>query len=183
MENKIIAKKSQEFIRHFGEMGSKWGINRTVGQIYALLYLSKKPLNAEEIAKELKLSRSNVGIGLKEIEAMNIVKISHISGQKSVYYSSLEDIFEIVKNLIEYRKNQEINPTLTMLRNLLIDTTPKQARSHEIKRMKEMYKIINLTNNWYDEIKEIESKKLLNLFEMGKKIVKIFEFFSIKNKK
>lgn len=178
---KEISKKSQEFIRHFGEMGSRWGINRTVGQIYALLYLSKNPLDAATISELLGFSRSNVGASIKELEEMNIIKTSYIEGLRTEHYSALDDIFDIVKNLVEYRKNQEIDPTLLVLNDLLSDINNKQARKHEIKKMKEMQKTIDLFDKWHNEMKDVDSEKLLKLFKLGKNILKIFDFFKKKD--
>ena len=107
----------QEFILHFGEMGSRWGINRTVGQIYALLFLSEHPLCADEIVEALHVSRSNVSMGLKELQAWNLVRLRHLQGDRRDYFTTPEDMWEIVRTLIAERKKREIDPTLTFRRS------------------------------------------------------------------
>ena len=117
----------QAFVLHFGEMGSRWGINRTVGQIYALLYLSDEPLNAEDIVERLGVSRSNVSMGLKELQAWNLVRHQHKPGDRRDYFSTPDDIWQIVRTLVEERKKREIEPTLTLLREVL-------CRSRQVRR-------------------------------------------------
>ncbi|MEM8551667.1 MAG: GbsR/MarR family transcriptional regulator, partial [Pseudomonadota bacterium] len=103
----------EEFVLHFGEMGSRWGINRTVGQIYALLFISEQPLNADEIVQTLNFSRSNVSMGLKELQAWNLVRLKHLPGDRRDYFTTPDDLWEIMRTLVEERKRREIDPTLT----------------------------------------------------------------------
>ena len=110
----------QSFVAHFGEMGSRWGINRTVGQIYALLFVSEKPLNADEIAESLSFSRSNVSMGLKELASWRLVKLQHYPGDRREYFSTPDDVLAIFKTLAEERKKREVEPTLTMLRGAMM---------------------------------------------------------------
>jgi len=110
----------QTFVLHFGEMGSRWGINRTVGQIYALLFVAERPLNADEIVERLGVSRSNVSMGLKELQAWNLVRLQHRPGDRRDYFTTPEDIWQIVRTLVEERKKREVDPTLTLLRELLM---------------------------------------------------------------
>ena len=108
----------QEFVLHFGEMGSRWGINRTVGQIYALLFISSEPLNAETITDALAISRSNTSMGLKELQSWNLVRLKHVQGDRRDYFTTPDDLWEIVRTLVAERKKREIDPTLTKLREL-----------------------------------------------------------------
>ncbi|MEM9678042.1 MAG: MarR family transcriptional regulator, partial [Pseudomonadota bacterium] len=112
----MLSNTEQEFIIHFGEMGSKWGINRTVGQISALLFLSEAPLNAEQIVERLSISRSNVSMSLKELQAWELVRLKHVQGDRRDYFTTPEDLWTIVRTLVEQRKKREIDPTLTKLR-------------------------------------------------------------------
>ena len=125
---------SQAFVLHFGEMGSRWGISRTVGQIYALLFLSERPLNAEEITEQLGFSRSNVSMGLKELSSWRLVRLQHIPGDRREYFSTPEDLWEIVRILAEERRKREIDPTLSMLRQALVET-PGSEEVHAQARM------------------------------------------------
>jgi DNA-binding transcriptional regulator GbsR (MarR family) len=105
---KPLSELSRQFVSHFGEMGSRWGINRTVGQIYALLFISPEPLNADQIADTLEFSRSNVSMGLKELQAWRLVQLRHQPGDRREYFQAPEDVWEIFKRLAEERRRREI---------------------------------------------------------------------------
>ena len=171
-----LPKKSQTFISHFGEMGSRWGINRTVGQIYALLYLSKEPLNADDICNTLSFSRSNVSMAIKELMSLNLIKINHKRGERKEYFSTPEDIWQIFRNLIEERRKREIEPTLSLLRDLLMDEKNEEEKNstYQIKKMQEMYNLIDLMTKWHDDMKNVDSKNLKRLFKDLKGILARF---------
>src|ERR1700757_3136825 len=106
----------QKFILHWGEMGARWGINRTVAQIHALLYISPKPLHAEEIVEALGVARSNVSTSLKELQGWGIVKMVHVMGDKRDHFESMKDVWQMFCVVLDERKKREIDPTLNMLR-------------------------------------------------------------------
>lgn len=162
----------QEFILHFGEMGSRWGINRTVGQIYALLFLSETPLCADDIVAGLGVSRSNVSMGLKELQAWNLVRLRHQSGDRRDYFTTPEDMWEIVRTLIAERKKREIDPTLTKLRELELGA-PEGADSYALTRMAEMRDMIEAMTGFYDELNRLETARLVALLKMGSKLTKL----------
>src|SRR5688500_1993409 len=111
----------RSFVSHFGEMGSRWGINRTVGQIYALIFVAPEPLNADDIAEQLEFSRSNVSMGLKELQSWRLVRLRHQPGDRREYFEAPTDAWEIFRILAEERRRREIDPTLTMLRSALLE--------------------------------------------------------------
>src|SRR6476660_642255 len=117
----------QKFVLHWGEMGTRWGINRTVAQIHALLYLSTKPLNAEEIAETLGVARSNVSTSLKELQGWGIVKLSHVMGDKRDHFESMKDVWEMFRLVLDERKRREIDPTLAMLRACIGDAQKERG--------------------------------------------------------
>src|SRR5262245_23627985 len=106
----------QKFILHWGEMGTKWGINRTVAQIHALLFISPRPLPAEEIADTLQVARSNVSTSLKELQGWGIVKRVHVMGDARDHFESLKDVWAMFRVVLDERKKREIDPTVAMLR-------------------------------------------------------------------
>src|SRR5881396_3204847 len=106
----------RKFILHWGEMGTRWGVNRTVAQVHALLYLSPEPLNAEEISKALSVARSNVSTSLRELEGWGIIKAVHRLGDRREHYESMKDVWEMAWVISDERKRREIDPTLAMLR-------------------------------------------------------------------
>ena len=160
----------QEFVLHFGEMGSRWGINRTVGQIYALLFLSDRPLNAEEITEQLGFSRSNVSMGLKELQSWTLVRLQHLPDDRRDYFSTPDDLWEIVRILVEERKKREIDPTLTKLRVLEMQTPNSSADEHAHGRIAELRELIELLTGWYDDMNRLETERLVQLLKLGSKI-------------
>src|SRR5260221_3798571 len=111
----------QRFILHWGEMGTRWGINRTVAQIHALLFLSPRPLNAEEIAQTLGVARSNVSTSLKELQGWGIVKLVHVLSDKRDHFESMKEVWEMFRVVLDERKKREIDPTLHMLRSCIAE--------------------------------------------------------------
>src|ERR1700726_904493 len=116
----------KQYILHWGEMGTRWGINRTVAQIHALLYLSPRALPAEEIADTLSVARSNVSTSIRELETWGIVRAVHVLGDRREHYESMKDVWEMFRLVIEQRKRREIDPTREMLRRCLAGLDPKE---------------------------------------------------------
>lgn len=167
---------TQRFVLHFGEMGSRWGINRTVGQIYALLYVSPRPLNADEITESLGLSRSNVSVGLKELESWRLVRLSHQPGDRRDYFGAPEDVWAIFRTLAEERRRREVDPTLSMLRDALLEPPGSTDDQHAQRRMREMHDLIELVTGWFADVQRLEPDTLKRLMRMGSKVQKVLEF-------
>ncbi|WP_395826311.1 GbsR/MarR family transcriptional regulator [Collimonas sp.] len=166
---------TMRFISHFGEMGSRWGINRTVGQIYALLYVLGRPLNADQIAEYLAFSRSNVSMGLKELQSWRLVKLLHHAGDRREYFEPPKDIWDIFKALLEERRRREIEPTLSMLRDALLENPANEVDKIAQKRMREMYNLIELSSSWFDDVQRLSPETLASLMKMGSKVKKLLE--------
>ena len=166
---------AQKFIAHFGEMGSRWGINRTVGQIYALLYVLGKPLNADEIADHLQFSRSNVSMGLKELQSWRLVKLLHQPGDRREYFEPPKDIWDIFKTLLEERRRREVEPTLSMLRDALLETPSNEADRIAQERMRAMYELIELSSSWFDDVQRLSPDTLASLMKMGATVKKLLD--------
>lgn len=170
-----LAPLVQTFVLHFGEMGSRWGINRTVGQIYALLYVSEKPLNADEIAEALAFSRSNVSMGLKELSSWNLVRLQHLPNDRREYFSTPDDVWAIFRTLAEERRKREVDPTLSMLRNALIQAPSSDEERFAQQRLKEMHDLIELVTQWFGDIQRLDTKTLVQLMKLGAKAQKFLE--------
>ncbi|MDE2094593.1 MAG: GbsR/MarR family transcriptional regulator [Burkholderiales bacterium] len=166
----------RSFVAHFGEMGSRWGINRTVGQIYALIFVAPAPLNAEDIAEKLEFSRSNVSMGLKELQAWRLVHLRHQSGDRREYFEAPSDAWEIFRTLAEERRRREIEPTLSMLRNALLEEPASDEDRIAIERMRGMHDLIELTMTWFDDVQRMDQQTLSRLMKMGAKVQKVLEF-------
>src|SRR5476649_730652 len=166
---------AQKFILHFGEMGSRWGINRTVGQIYALLYVSARPLNADEIAEHLSFSRSNVSMGLKELQSWRLVKLLHQPNDRREYFEPPKDIWDIFKALLEEKRRREIEPTLSMLRDALLEAPSTDIDRVAQQRMREMYDLIELSSSWFDDVQRLSPETLASLMKMGSTVKKLLD--------
>ncbi len=169
----------QAFVLHFGEMGGRWGVNRTVGQIYALLYLSDRPLNAEEIVEALGVSRSNVSMGLKELDSWRLVRKRHLPGDRRDHFEAPDDVWEILRILAEERRKREVDPTLTLLRDVLMETPASPQEQHAQGRMREMHDLIELLTGWADDVQKLPDADLKQLLSLGAKVSRLLE---MKNK-
>lgn len=172
---KKLSAPEQAFVLHFGEMGSRWGINRTVGQIYALLYLSEEPLNAEQITDALGVSRSNVSMGLKELQSWRLVLVQHLVGDRRDYFKTPADVLEIATILLEERRKRELDPTLTLLRQTLIDAPENETHTYAHKRMQEMHDLMEHTSRWCNELQKLDTKNLERMIKLGSAVPKILE--------
>jgi DNA-binding transcriptional regulator GbsR (MarR family) len=166
---------SAEFVAHFGEMGSRWGINRTVGQIYALIFISPRPLNADEIAEALEFSRSNVSMGLKELQSWRLVRLKHLPGDRREYFEAPGDVWEIFRVLAEERRRREIEPTLSMLRAALLQEPASEADRHAQARMRQMHDLIDRLMTWFDDVQKLAPETALQLMGMGATVTKVLE--------
>lgn len=166
---------TQAFVLHFGEMGSRWGVNRTVGQIYALLFVSARPLHADDIVERLGMSRSNVSMGLKELQAWRLVRLSHQPGDRRDYYSAPDDVWAIFQTLAEERQRREVEPTLSMLRAALLETPDSSEDRHAQVRMRQMYDVMELATGWFEEVRKLSPQTLRRLMGLGAKVQKLLE--------
>ncbi|WP_395795607.1 GbsR/MarR family transcriptional regulator [Aquimonas sp.] len=166
---------SQSFVLHFGEMGSRWGINRTVGQIYALLYVTREPLTADDIVEKLGVSRSNVSMGLKELQSWRLVKLEHHPGDRRDFFSAPEDVWQIFKTLAEERQRREVDPTLSMLRDALLETAGSPEDAYAQERMRKMHELIDQITEWFAEVRKLSPETLQSLMGLGSKVVKLLE--------
>ena len=166
----------RSFVGHFGEMGSRWGINRTVGQIYALIFVSPQPLNADTIAASLEFSRSNVSMGLKELQAWRLVRLRHLPGDRREYFEAPTDAWEIFRTLAEERRRREIEPTLSMLRGALLEEPATEADRIAQQRMRGMHDLIEQLTGWFDDMQRLDRRTLEQLMAMGTKVQRLLEF-------
>jgi DNA-binding transcriptional regulator GbsR (MarR family) len=171
-----LAPLSAQFVAHFGEMGSRWGINRTVGQIYALLFISQHPLNADEIADALEFSRSNVSMGLKELQSWRLVRLRHFPGDRREYFETPQDIWEIFRALAEERRRREVEPTLSMLRMALLDEPRDDADRFAQERMRQMHDLIERLMTWFDDVQKLSPETAMQLMGLGSRVTRVLEF-------
>jgi len=161
----------QKFVLHWGEMGARWGINRTVAQIHALLYLSPQPLNAEDIASTLGVARSNVSTSLRELQGWGIVRVAHRLGDRRDHFESMKDVWEMFRVIVEERRQREAAPTLTMLREAVHEAKkPGAADAYTRERLADMLAFFELMTDWCEQTGKLPTPVLVRLVKMGDRI-------------
>jgi DNA-binding transcriptional regulator GbsR (MarR family) len=160
---------TRKFVLHWGEMGTRWGVSRTVAQIHALLYLSERPLHAEEISETLAVARSNVSTSLKELQAWGLIRVSHVIGDRRDHYEALQDITNLFRVIVEERKRRELDPTLALLRECAAEADAK-AGAHVRAKIESTLEFVELLNKWYEDMKSLPLPLLLSLLRMGGRV-------------
>jgi len=166
---------TQSLVLHFGEMGSRWGLNRTLGQMYAVIVLTEAPLNADQISEALQISRSNVSMGLKELKSWNLIKLQHIPGDRKEYFSAPSDIWEIARTLVVERRKRELDPTLSTLRDALMEQPSNDSDEYVQIRVQQMHDLMEMVTLWTNEMQGMSSEKLSALLKLGEGISKILD--------
>ena len=164
----------EKYVLHWGEMGTRWGTNRTVAQIQALLYLSPKPLHADEIVELLSVARSNVSTSIRELQSYGLVRMTHALGDRRDYFESLHDVWDLFRAIIEQRKQRELNPTLSMLRIAAEEVVAEDETDPITKqRIQNMLEFVETTSDWYEQIRDIPTPILTKLMKLGQGITKL----------
>ncbi|QBR37473.1 MarR family transcriptional regulator [Leisingera sp. NJS201] len=162
----------QNFILHWGEMGTRWGVNRSVAQIHALLHISTEPMTADEICEVLGLARSNVSNGLKELQAQGLVKASRQLGDRRDHFTSIRDMFDLVDAVIAARREREFAPTLRALAGVMkeaeADNTPKAVKD----RMGETLRVMRMFDDWYADFSRLPRSVHLAVLKLGAKVAR-----------
>ncbi len=164
----------ERFILHWGEMGARWGVNRSVAQIHALLYLSTRPLTAEEIADTLDIARSNVSMSIKELQSWGLINRAHQRGDRRDHFEAIKDTWTILTRIVEERKKREIDPTLTTLRACVLDAAGDGKTDPEVtRRIEAMLEFLETLSGWYGQMMGLPKPVLLGLMKMGGQIARV----------
>jgi len=162
----------QEFVLHWGEMGAKWGVNRSVAQIHALLHIAPDPMDAEEISETLGLARSNVSTGLKELLGWKLVKASRGLGERRDVFTSVQDMFDLATVVVEGRREREFAPTIVALQGVAeaaeADATPASVKA----RMKETLEVMQMFDDWYRDMSRLPRGVQLMMLKLGARIAR-----------
>ena len=162
----------QKFILHWGEMGTKWGINRTVAQVHALLFLSPKPVPADEIAETLSVARSNVSTSLRELQAWGIVRVVHVLGDRRDHFESLKDVWEIFRTVSEERKRREIDPTLRVLGECVEELKARpQNNAYARERLESMLEFLTTMSGLFEEVLRMPPGALKGVGKLRGKVI------------
>lgn len=174
-----MSETTQSFVMHFGEMGSRWGFNRTVGQIYALLMVSEDSLNADQIGEQLSISRSNVSMGIKELQSWRLISLQHKQGDRKEYFSVAGNMWEMASTVFEERRKRELDPTLSLLRSNLLEEAKTDSERYAQEKMREMHDLLELLNQWANGLNTLNPDTLQSLMKLGSGVGKLID---LKNK-
>jgi DNA-binding transcriptional regulator GbsR (MarR family) len=171
-----ITPLQERFVLHWGEMGTRWGINRTVAQIHALLYISPQPMHAEQITATLSVARSNVSNSLRELQGWGLVRVVHVLGDRRDHFETLKDVWEMFRIVLDERKRREIDPTLALLRSSVAESKKDEKQdpyTHE--RLAEMLDFLEIVSGFYDEMHRLPPRAVRNFLRLKGKLRKWFE--------
>lgn len=174
MKSVPLSPATQKFILHWGEMGTKWGVNRTVAQIHALLYVSPEPLTAEDIAGALSVARSNVSTSLKELQSWKLIKTARVLGDRRDHFETTKDVWELFKIVMEERKRREVDPTLAVLRECAAETGREDAYAGD--RIRALLDFTQSWDVWFNEVRTLSPGTLKTLVKLGGKVQKLVSF-------
>jgi len=161
---------AQRFVLHWGEMGSKWGVNRTVSQIHALLYLAGKPMPADEIAETLEVARSNVSNSIKELQNWNLIHVVHVMGDRRDHFATSTDVWELFRTVVSERKEREFDPTINVLRDCLSSNDLSREEAAVQQRIKETLALMESLSTWGDQMLKLDPATLMKVMKLGAKI-------------
>ncbi|HKW83122.1 MAG TPA: MarR family transcriptional regulator [Burkholderiaceae bacterium] len=158
---------------HWGEMGTRWGVNRTVAQIHALLFISGRPMHAEEIVETLGVARSNVSNSLRELQGWNLVRLVHVDGDRRDHFETSVEVWELLRTIVRERQRREIAPTIEVLRELLADPALAKDPAAARLRMRETLELLDTLTAWSDEMLKLDTATLTKVLKLGAKIKKL----------
>jgi len=161
------------FVLHWGEMGTRWGVNRTVAQIHALLFISGRPMHAEEIADTLDVARSNVSNSIRELQGWELVKLVHLPGDRRDHFATSTHVWELLRTIVRERQKREIGPTISVLRELLGDPAMSKEPAEAKLRMRETLELLETLTAWSDEMLKLDTETLTKVMKLGARIKKL----------
>ena len=164
---------SRRFVLHWGEMGSRWGVNRTVAQVHALLFLAGRPMHAEEIAEILVVARSNVSNSLRELQNYNLIRVVHLLGDRRDHFETSREVWELFRTVVRERKSREFDPTVVMLKDCLADGDFALEDRQVQTRIRETLSLMTSLSSWGEEMLRLEPATLMKIMKLGSKIQKL----------
>ncbi|HVF65874.1 MAG TPA: MarR family transcriptional regulator [Casimicrobiaceae bacterium] len=171
----IHADAVRSLVLHWGEMGTRWGVNRTVSQVHALLYWSDEPLDADQIAEALRVARSNVSTSLRELASWKLVRVVHRIGERKDRFETTRDPWELVRTIVRERKRREFDPTVEVLRQCLADASIEQTPASVQTRMRDTLHLMESVSKWSNEMAALPTPTLVRLLKLGGRIAKLIK--------
>jgi DNA-binding transcriptional regulator GbsR (MarR family) len=164
----------QKFILHWGEMGSTWGLNRAVAQIYAMLYLCPEPLTAEEICETISLARSTVSTGLHELQTWGVVRLVHVLGDRRDYFETMSDIWEMFRVILDERKRREFDPTLAVLRETVQELSKDESSDpYATEKVADMLNFFETITTAYNQIEQMPTDSIKKMAKLGDTLARV----------
>ena len=171
-----LSPAATKFIVHWGEMGARWGINRTVAQIHALLYVSRAPLTAEEIAQALSVARSNVSNSLRELQSWGVVTVTHVLGDRRDRFQTFSDVWEMFRTILDERKRREVDPAVEHLRECVVESgQSKETDGYVTDRLRELLDFFETMTAWYDQVHRLPRSTVQKVIRLGQRITGLLE--------
>lgn len=170
-----MSEKIQSFVLHCGEMGSRWGFNRTAGQMCGLLLINASPLTANDIASALHISRGNVSMGIKELQSWRLIQVQHKPGDRKEYYAPAGDIWTLANRVFAERRKREIEPTLSMLRDNLLEQPSNDQERYAQEKMHELHHLLETVTQWSSELQTMDPNTLQTLMKLGAAVGKVLD--------
>jgi len=169
---KTLPPSVRQFVLHWGEMGGQWGVNRSVAQIHALLYLSDRPLHAEEISETLQIARSNTSNSLKELLGWKLIRRTPVMGDRRDHYEAETDLWQMLTRIAQGRKEREIDPAVAAL-GLCVAEAQGDRRIPAIarERIDAMHSFVVTMDDWYQQMIAIPPSRLMMLVAMGRRVL------------
>jgi len=161
---------TERFMLHWGEMGSRWGVNRTMSQIHALLFVTGRPMNADELCEQLGVARSNVSNSLRELQGWGLAKIVHLLGDRRDHFETSGDVWELLRTIVRGRKQREFDPTIQALRECLAHPELGRESAVSRQRINETLVLMETTSAWVDEMLRLPPEALVEIMKLGVKI-------------
>jgi DNA-binding transcriptional regulator GbsR (MarR family) len=161
---------TERFVLHWGEMGSRWGVNRTVAQIHALLFINARPMHADEIVQALGVARSNVSTSLRELQNLNLVRVTHLMGDRRDHFETSGDVWELLRTVVRERKAREFEPTIQVLRECLAHAEIGRETATARQRINETLVLMDTVSTWVDEMLRLPHETLMKILKLGAKI-------------
>jgi len=169
----LLTPVSERFVLHWGEMGTRWGVNRTVAQIHALLFISGRPMHADDIVQALGVARSNVSTSLRELQNLNLVRVIHLLGDRRDHFEASGDVWELLRTVVRERKAREFMPTIAVLRECLAHPEIGRESAAARQRINETLVLMDTLSKWVDEMLRLPHETLMKILKLGAKIQKL----------
>lgn len=164
----------EKFVLHWGEMGTRWGINRTVAQLHALLLIADRPLNADDMVQTLGVARSNISNSIKELLGWGVIHSVPVLGERRDHYASESDVWELFQRILDERKRREVDPTLVLLRECVDEAERSRGESeHTCRKLREMHDMIEQLSRWHTQLRNLPTGAVIKFVKMGSKVWKM----------